>query len=87
METDTTFVRTDSVVVLNAITHVCLDVTFIVHPSHAELVNTIGDAKTLNQIDFVKLRVFVVLFFNCRKYFFHCLMILWFVGEPSLQIF
>ena len=87
METNTTFVRADSVVVLNAVTHVGLNVTLIVHPSHAELVNTVGDAKTFNQIDFVKLWVFVVLFFNCRKYFFHCLMILWFVGEPSLQIF
>ena len=59
----------------------------VIHPSNTELVNAIGDAKTFNQIGFVKLRMFVVLFFNGRKNFFYCLMILRFVGEPSFQIF
>ena len=52
-----------------------------IHPGNSELVNAIGDAKTLNQISFVKLRMFVVLFFNGSKNFFYCLMILRFVGE------
>ena len=87
METDTAFVRTDGVVVLYTVTHVGLYVTLVIHPSNTELVNAIGDAKTFNQIGFVELRMFVVLFFNGRKHFFYCLMILRFIGEPSFQIF
>ena len=56
-------------VVLYAITHVGLYVALIIHPGNSELVNAIGDAKTLNQISFVKLRMFVVLFFNGSKNF------------------
>ena len=87
METNTAFIWADSVVVLHTIAHVGLYVTFIVYPSNTELVNAIGDAKTFNQIGFVKLRMLVILFFNRRKNFFYCLMILRFVGEPSFQVF
>ena len=72
---------------VHTIAHVGLYVTFIVYPSNTELVNAIGDAKTFNQIGFVKLRMLVILFFNRRKNFFYCLMILRFVGEPSFQVF
>jgi len=54
--------------VLDAITHVGLHVTLVVNPSDAELTNTVGDAKALNQIGLLKLGVLVVLFGNlCFK--------------------
>ena len=86
METDTAFVRTDRVVVLNTVTHVGLNITFIIHPSHAELIYSIRNTQTFDQVYFIKLRVCVVFFFNSRKYFFYCLMILRFIGKSSFQI-
>ena len=50
VETDTAFVRTNSVVVLNTITHVGLNVTLVVSPSNAELNQTIGDAQALDEV-------------------------------------
>ena len=87
MEADTSLIRADGVVVLNTVTHVGLHVAFIVYPSYTELVYSVWNAKTFNQIGLVEFRMFVVFFFNGRKNFFYCLMILRFVGEPSLQIF
>ena len=87
METDTALVGANGVVVLHAVAHVGLVVALIVHPGHAELINTVGDAKTLNQIYLFKLGVLVVLLFDSTQYLFHCLVILRLVGEASLQIF
>ena len=64
METDTAFVRTDCIVVLNAITHISLDIAFIIHPSYTELINSIRNAQAFNQIYFVEFWVFVVFFFD-----------------------
>ena len=64
VETDTAFVRADSVVVLYTVTHVGLDVTFVVHPSDAELVYAIWNTQTFNQVYFVEFRVFVVFLFD-----------------------
>ena len=57
METDTAFVRTDRVVVLNTVTHIGLNITFIIHPSHAELIYSIRNTQTFDQVYFIKLRV------------------------------
>ena len=75
VETDTAFVRADCVVMLNTVTHIGLNITFIVHPSHTELIYSIRNTQTFDQVYFIKLRMFVVFFFNSRKYFFYCLMI------------
>ena len=64
MITDTAFVRANGVIVLNAITHVCLNVTLVVDPCNAELQYAIGDAKTLNEVALFKLGVLVVLFLD-----------------------
>ena len=50
VETDTALVRTDNVVVLDAITHVCLHLTLVVNPCYSEFNHTIGNAKTLYQV-------------------------------------
>ena len=64
METDTTFVRADGIVMLYTVPHIGLYVTFVVYPCNAELVYAVGNAKTFNQVGFVEFGVFVVLFFN-----------------------
>ena len=87
METDTALVGTNGVVVLDTVTHVGLNLTLVIHPCYTELVNSVGDTEALNQINLVKLRVLVVLFFNGTKNLFYCLMILRFVGEASFQVF
>ena len=85
VETDAALVGTDGVVMLYSIAHVGLNLTLIVHPVYAELVNSVGDAEALDEVHLVEFRVFVVLFFNCAKHFFYCLMVFRFVGETHLQ--
>jgi hypothetical protein len=72
--------------VLNTITHVGLYLTLVVNPSYTELDDTIGDAKALNQIGLLKLRVLVVLFLDGRKYLTYGLDVLRLVGKSLLQI-
>ena len=64
VETDTAFVRADSVVVLDTVTHVRLDLSLIVHPSYTERENAIGDTKALDQVAFLKFRMLVVSFLD-----------------------
>ena len=72
METDTAFIGTDYVVMLHTVTHVGLNLAFIVHPSDAELINAIRKYKRRsNQISFFELRVFVVLLFDRTENFFY----------------
>ena len=87
VETDTAFIGTDYVVMLYTVTHVGLNLAFIVHPSDAELINAIRNTKTFNQIGFFELRVFVVLLFDRTENFFYSLMILRFVRETTFQVF
>ena len=65
METDTTFVRADGIVMLYTVAHIGLYVAFIIYPSDAELVYTIRNTQTFNQVSFLEFGVFVVLFFDC----------------------
>ena len=60
METDTTFVGTDSVVELNAITNVVLNFTLVVNPGYTESEDTIGLNHTFDDTSFFELGVLVV---------------------------
>ena len=86
METDAAFVGADAVVVLHTITHIGLYFSLVVHPIHAELVDTVGDAEALDELHLLKFRVLVVLFFNCGEHFFDSLMVLGFVGKTEFNL-
>ena len=86
VETDTALVRTNHVVVLDAVAHVGLHIALVVGPGHTELHETIGDAETLNEVCALKLRVFVVLFFDGSQHLAYGLDVLGFVGESLFQI-
>lgn len=86
METDTAFVRADYVVVLDTVTHVCLDITFVVHPRYTEFKYTIRNTETLDEVCSVKLWVFVVLFLDCWKYLTYGLDVLWLVRKSLFEI-
>ncbi len=87
MITETAFIRANGVVVLDTVTHVGLDLALVVNPCDAELVNTIGNAKALNQIGLFKLGVLVVLFLDGGKYLTDGLDVLRLIGKSLLQIF
>ena len=86
MITQTAFVRANSVVVLDTITHVGLNVTLVIYPSDAELANTIGDTQTLDKVSLLELRVLVVLFLDGGKYLTYGLDVLRLVGKSLFQI-
>ena len=65
VETDTAFVRADCIVMLDTISHIGLDLTFVIHPGYAERKNTVGDTKTFDQIALFEFRMFVVSLFDC----------------------
>ncbi len=83
----TAFVRADGVVVLDAVSHVGLHIPLVVHPCHAELIDTVGHAKALNEVGLLEFRVFVVLLLNGWKYLTDGLDILRLVGKSLFQIF
>ena len=85
--TQTAFVRANSIVVLDTITHVGLNIALIIYPSDTELTNTIGDAKALDEVCLLKLGVLVVLFLDSRKYLRNCLDVLRLIWEALLQLF
>ena len=85
VETDTTFVGTNDVVVLDTVTHVGMYLTLVVCPCDTEFDNSVGDAKTLNEVRLLELWVLVVLFLDCRKYLTHCLDVLRLIGEPNFE--
>ena len=86
MIADTTFVRANHVVVLDAVTHVGLYIAFVVGPGHTEGDDSVGDAKALNEVGALKLRVLVVLFFDSAQHLAHCLDVLWLIRESLLKI-
>ena len=87
MITKTAFVRANGVVVLDAVTHVCLHVTLIVCPCNTELADSVGDTKALNEVCLLKLGVLVVLFFDGGKNLTDGLDILRLIGESLFEIF
>ena len=86
MEANATLIGTNGIVMLNAVAHVGLNLALVIHPSHAELVNTIGNAQALDEVYLVKLGVLVVFFLNGSQHLLHGLMVLGLVGETTFQV-
>ena len=87
VETKTTLVRANGVVVLNAVTIVGLHVAFVVDPVHAELDDTVGNAQTLNEVLTVKLGVLVVLILDGAQHLTNGLDVLGLARIDLLQSF
>ena len=87
MITQTTFVRANSVVMLDAVTHVGLNLTLVVNPCDTEFIYAIGDTQTLDEVCLLKLGVLVVLFLDGGEYLTYCLNILRLIGKSLFQIF
>ena len=81
------FVGADGVVVLHAIAHVGADVAFVVRPGDAESVDTLRNAKALDEVDALKFGMFVVFLFDGGEYLLYGLMILRFVGKSLFEFF
>ena len=86
METDTSLVRTDGVVVLNTVAHVVLDLSLVINPRHAERENTVGYAEALDEVVTLKFRMFVVFILDSSDYLFHCLKIFRLIGKATFQV-
>ena len=52
METDSSFVRTYSIVVLDAVAHIGMHISLIICPGHPKRENPIGNTEPLDQIAF-----------------------------------
>ena len=85
METDTSLVRTDGIVVLYTVAHVGLYVALVINPCHTECDDTIGNAKTLNKIGAVEFRMTVVLLLDSTENLAYGLDILRLVWEALLK--
>ncbi len=85
VETQTAFVGANGVVVLHAVTHVCAHIALVVDPVNAELDDAVGDAQTLDEVDFLKLRMLVVLILDGSEHLAHCLDVLRLIGKLLLQ--
>ena len=57
METDTTFVRSNSCIELYTVTQVSLYITCIVYPSNTECEDSVWLNDSLNDFSFLKLRI------------------------------
>ena len=86
METKTSLGWANHVVVLDAVTHVSLNVTLIVYPGYTELDNTVWNAKTLDEVCLLKLWVLVVLFLDSAEYLTNCLNVFRLIRESSFKI-
>ena len=60
METDSSFVRTYSIDVLDAVAHVGMHISLIVCPGHPKRENPIGNTEPLDQIAFFKLDIPII---------------------------
>ena len=85
--TQTAFVRANSVVVLDAVAHVSLDITLVIHPSDTEFNHTIGNAKTLDEVSLLEFGVLVVLLLNGGENLRNSLDVLRLIGESLFEIF
>ena len=86
METYTSLVRTDGVVVLNTIAHIRAHLALIVDPGYAEAVDSVRDTEAFDQIDVFKRRIFIVDILDGFYNFFYSLQILRLIGKPSLHL-
>ena len=64
VETNTSLVGANAVVVLHAVTHVGLHLALVVHPIYAKLVDAVGDAEALNEFGALELGMLVVFFLD-----------------------
>ena len=85
METQSTLVGADGVVVLHTVSHVCAHVALVIDPVDAELDDAVGDAQALNEVGFLKLRMLVVLIFDRSEHLAHGLDVLRLIGKLLLQ--
>ena len=81
------FVGADGVVVLHAIAHVGADIAFVVRPRDAESVDTLRNAKALDEVDALKFGMLVVFLFDGGEYLFDGLVVLGFVGKSLFEFF
>ena len=86
MEANAAFVRAYHVVVLDAVAHVGLHLAFVVNPCNAELDNSVRNAKSFDEVGFLKFRVFVVLLFYGREYLAYGLDVFRLIGESAFKI-
>ena len=66
----------DGTVILYTVTQVHVHLTLVVYPWHTEGQDTLGLHNALDNLGFLKLRVFVVDFLYRQQHFAHCLQIL-----------
>ena len=85
METDSSFVRTYSIVVLDAVAHVVAYLAVVVDPGNAESEYSVRDAKSLEEILRLKGGIAVVHVGNRADYLFHCLQVLGLAGKSLAQ--
>ena len=86
METDTSLVRANGVVVLDTIAHVVLYLALVVDPGYAEREYAVGNAEALDKVVALKFGMFVVLILDSGYHFFYGLQVFRLVGESALEI-
>ena len=86
METDTTLVRANGIVVLHTVAHVVVDLALVVDPRHAERENPVGNAKALDEIVALELGILVVNILDGAQHLVHCLDVLGLIGKTTLQV-
>jgi len=86
VETETAFVSTEGGIVLDTITEVHLGLTLIVNPNNAELEDTIGLDKTLDNLSSLVLRMLVIFFFNSLQDLTNGLQVLVFARMFGFQV-
>ena len=75
METDTALVWADSIIELNAIADIVLNLALVVNPGDAESDDTVRLDHTLDDFCFFEFRMLVVDVLNTDKDFLHCLKV------------
>ncbi len=85
VETETSLIRADGTVELDAVAGVGLDLAAVVDPGDAESENAVRFHQTLYNLGFLKLRMLVIYLFNGFQYFLHGLQILLLQGILGLK--
>ena len=85
METYTSLVRANGIIMLYTVSHIGLHPSTVVHPSHAKREDTVWNAQTLNQIRFLKLRVLIIDIFDGFQDLLNGLVVLRLAREAAFQ--
>ena len=86
MESETTLVRADSAVELNAVAEVYMNLTVVVHPWHTERDDTLWLHDALDDLSLFEFRVLIVNVLNGDQNFRYCLQILQLAWMLLLQL-